>query len=639
MRRILLHIVLLFGCYNVVTHLNAQTPEEHYASVQKRLATGWNTWDTRSVLTHVLLPYGLAVDLHVLDDSGKRISRFRIGDRATDAPILQPGAHSYNGNYTDMTVSWHGYRIRIQSAARENKNMILVTPLAGNKKGGTLVVMPKTLWQRGNNITVGDSATFTLATRDRSVIISSFISGDFVKKNRAELHYSLDRPVTVCCGKQLGSEDVAVWIKENSEGLEQEKRRTGGEAYNHYDAMQSILGWNNIYDPSIRKVITPVSRIWSSEWFASSDFGGFTLFCWDAYFASLMFSVGDKDLAYANAVEMTKALTETGFVPNCYYSNGFRSRDRSQPPVGSMAVWVLYRRYREKWLLELLYQELLSWNRWWNRHRQDKGLLCLGSDPYEKVTYFRSEYDANTRYGAILESGLDNSPMYDAVTFDDKKHLLEQNDVGISSLYIMDCEYLSLIARELGYKKDYKELQRRAVGYRKNLAMLWDERKGSYYNRSTKSLLPNFRSSPTVFYPWLAKAPDGRQAERMLREHLLNPDEYWGTYAIPSVPRNDPAFHDNEYWRGRIWAPLNFLVYIGLRQYDFRQTAHTLAEKSGELIMKSWLSHGYIFENYNADTGVGDDVVRSDKFYHWGALLSYVMLIEEGIVDFEYFKY
>lgn len=113
--------------------------------------------------------------------------------------------------------------------------------------------------------------------------------------------------------------------------------------------MQSVLAWDNIYDPSIRKVITPVSRIWSSEWFASEDFGGFTLFCWDTYFAAMMLAVGSKELAYANAVEITKAITECGFIPNCFYSNGFKSRDRSQPPVGSLVVWMLYKQYKEKW--------------------------------------------------------------------------------------------------------------------------------------------------------------------------------------------------------------------------------------------------------------------------------------------------
>ena len=95
----------------------------------------------------------------------------------------------------------------------------------------------------------------------------------------------------------------------------------------------------------------------------------------------------------------------------------------------------------------------------------------------------------------------------------------------------------------------------------------------------------------------------------MIEAHLTNPDEYWGEYVIPATPRNDPAFSDNEYWRGRIWAPLNFLVYMGLRNYNFPDVRHQFAEKSKALLLKSWLKNGYVFENYNATTGEGDDEV------------------------------
>lgn len=33
------------------------TADSLYAAVQKQLARGWNTWDVRSVLTHVYMPY------------------------------------------------------------------------------------------------------------------------------------------------------------------------------------------------------------------------------------------------------------------------------------------------------------------------------------------------------------------------------------------------------------------------------------------------------------------------------------------------------------------------------------------------------------------------------------------------------
>jgi neutral trehalase len=161
---------------------------------------------------------------------------------------------------------------------------------------------------------------------------------------------------------------------------------------------------------------------------------------------------------------------------------------------------------------------------------------------------------------------------------------------------------------------------------------VWDNEDAFYYNRSTENGAFNKRTSPTNFYPLLAKVPSPEQAKRMLQAHLLNPEEYGGEWMIPSTPRNDPAFKDNTYWRGRIWAPLNYLVYEGLRNYNLPEVQKELADKSRALLFKSWLSEGYVFENYNADTGVGDDVGNSDKFYHWGALLGYISLIEHGYV-------
>ena len=133
----------------------------------------------------------------------------------------------------------------------------------------------------------------------------------------------------------------------------------------------------------------------------------------------------------------------------------------------------------------------------------------------------------------------------------------------------------------------------------------------------------------TNFYPLLAKTATPAQAERMIREHLLNDEEFWGEWVIPVTPRNDTAFYDNDYWRGRIWGPTNFLVYLGLQEYDCANVRQELAAKSRTLLLKDWLARGYIYENWNSVTGQGDDVGNSDKFYHWGALLGYITLLEK----------
>jgi hypothetical protein len=629
--------LLLFILYlsaatlNTLSAANPESPAKRYEQIQRKLASGWNTWDTYSVLNHVWLPQGLAVDIQLISADGERRDYFRIGERGEDAPLLHAGAHTYDGAYTDISVAWKGHKLRIRSAAEGMKNVILVTPQEGNKPGAQIVVVPKTMWKRAGNTSV-DGCNFTLSSFIHSFRVKGVVNGELIQSDKREIILSGNEPVAVCCDENLSPAEAENFVQSKGDAFAKANKERFGNEYESYNAMQSVLAWDNIFDPTINRVITPVSRIWNVNWALGEKTGGFVLFCWDTYFASLMISVGNKELAYANATEITNAITESGFVPNYYADHDNKSRDRSQPPVGSLVVWRIYQQYGEKWFLELLYDKLLTWNRWWMENRDVDGLLCWGSNPHEYVTYRRYE-SFNNRQSAILECGLDNSQMYDEVGFDAEKHLLKLNDAGLSSLYVMDCEYLAKIAGALGKTGDEQALRERAARYRKNLASLWDDQDAFYYNRSTEDGSLNKRTSPTNFYPLLAQAPTQDQARRMIQKHLLNPEEYGGEWIIPSTPRNDPAFKNNDYWRGRIWAPLNYLVYEGLRNYDLPEVRRELAGKSKALLMKSWLSNGYVFENYNATTGVGDDVDRSDKFYHWGALLGYISLMENGYIQ------
>jgi hypothetical protein len=636
--RIPFYILHFAFCIILITctpsaQLDVASAQKKYAEMQHNIASGWNTWDTRSVLRHVLLPHGVAVDIHFAAPDGKRADRFFIGNREEGSAQMRPGAHSYDGYYTDISVSWNGLNLRVESGADSLTNVILITPQVDNRKGGKVIISLQSLWQRENWFTV-DKSNFQIQTLWQNRIINGNAAGKFIEQNKNEIILSADDPVVINIGTEHSLNDAKQYISEHYDRFTEKNKKKYGEHYDEYNAMQNVLGWDNIYDPTIDRVITPVSRIWNVGWSNNKDLGGFVLFCWDTYFASMMLATDSRELAYANAVEITRGITEAGFVPNFYTENNYKSRDRSQPPVGSLAVWTIYEKYREKWFLELLYNDLLRWNRWWDNARQIDGLLCWGSSPYEPVTYRYWELvGVNETYGGALESGLDNSPMYDDVPFDILTHQQKLHDVGLNSLYVMDCRLLAKIAEELGQRRDAGELRERAEKYAGNLQTLWDVENAFYYNKRTDTKEFNRHTSPTNFYPLLAKVPTVEQAEAMLEKHLLNPQEFWGEWVIPATPRNDSAFADNTYWRGRIWAPLNFLVYLGLRNYDtpkINDARKQLAEKSRNLLLKSWNAHGYVFENYNADAGTGDDKENSDKFYHWGALLGFIDLIEQG---------
>jgi putative isomerase len=69
---------------------------------------------------------------------------------------------------------------------------------------------------------------------------------------------------------------------------------------------------------------------------------------------------------------------------------------------------------------------------------------------------------------------------------------------------------------------------------------------------------------------------------------------------------------------------MNYLVYLGLRNYDQPHVRAEYAEKSMALFEEEWKSNHHVHENYNAISGPGDDIASSDRFYHWGALLALI---------------
>ena len=69
--------------------------------------------------------------------------------------------------------------------------------------------------------------------------------------------------------------------------------------------------------------------------------------------------------------------------------------------------------------------------------------------------------EPTARQQAIYESGLDNTWVYDDSRFLLDKNVVCYNDVGLSAMYVMDCEFLAKIADELGYRKDVKEIRQR----------------------------------------------------------------------------------------------------------------------------------------------------------------------------------
>lgn len=606
-----------------------------YQKLQQEYMVGWHTWNVRSVLSHVHMPDGFALNVafkeyregHYLKET--LIGRFSGDNGSGKVEVAFPGIHAFDESYTEMSLKWCDMEIKVESTMDGDELVLLVTPIKKQVRPAMLVLEAGYLWGRPGWVEKKEDTLVAHGPKgDRVVYTTGVEMVDYnIPTQTAFLSVVLDGAVAFSTGKRVTLEEAKALLK-NRHAAYLEQTAQYGELHGMYEAMECALAWDTIYDAKNNRIVSPVSRLWSI------DSGGYVLFCWDNFFAGFMASLGNKELSYSNLREILNEKTKDGFVPNFAYATGQVSADRSQPPVGSAMLLETYRIWKDKWLVEDMYGDLLGWNEWFETHRMNpSGALCWGSEKIPSLYGNRWEVDGvHDTYGGALESGLDNSPMYDDVPLNKETNRLELEDVGLTGLYILDCRSLIELAKLLGKEEDIPVLQERMDRARKGLENLWDEENGFYYNRRTDTGEFSRRISPTNFYALFSPDVTPERQRRMADEHYYNEEEFYGEWMLPSIARNDSAYLDQNYWRGRVWAPLNFLVYLALTRTGLEDVRHDLAQKSQHLFNKEWEEHRHVHENYSSITGGGCDVGNSDKFYHWGALLCVIALADAGYI-------
>jgi len=126
-------------------------------AMNARLSKGWNTWNTRSVLSHVLLPEGFSINLQLVShQTGDTLKEALIGrsDYGTKERVI-PGPHAWDGSYTELVVEWQGICIGVRSAAVDNEFFLQISPIR-QSPGDTLLLDPQMLWGRTGEIRIKD---------------------------------------------------------------------------------------------------------------------------------------------------------------------------------------------------------------------------------------------------------------------------------------------------------------------------------------------------------------------------------------------------------------------------------------------------------------------------------------------------
>ena len=223
----------------------------------------------------------------------------------------------------------------------------------------------------------------------------------------------------------------------------------------------------------------------------------------------------------------------------------------------------------------------------------------------------RTQFDEHWKlwfWNYALQSGADNSA---SLTNDprDRSAILA---VDASVWTMREDEAMAVLARRLGFEPDAARYRAEAAQTRGAiLASLWNANEGLFLNRRRDTGAWVQAVSWSSFVPLAEGMVPHAQAERMIREHLLNPKEMRAPYGFRSLSASDPAYNNDAIikpysnWRGPIWINANYLDWIALRRYGFNSDAHWLAVTLAAALDRDIARWGSMHECYNAETGDG----------------------------------
>ena len=425
---------------------------------------------------------------------------------------------------------------------------------------------------------------------------------------------------------------VDEWIGEARAAWRRARPRVPAAPTDLVESITDNLMWTVLLQPETGRLYTPAGRRWIfPKPTADGPLPGpgpddWTVFGWDTFFNALLLSTVSGELAWSALLAGIESRYPNGNIPNWRSRHG-GTPDRSQPPIGSFATLRLHRIHPDPAALASAYRGLLDWCDWWvadkdGRPRREgltPGLLAWGSDtdlvpgpghvpPWEE--------GVSGHQRAAWESGQDDLPLWEEAEWDADRQILAMSAVDLCSYRALDLECLSRIARIVG---DGATARRLEGDYRHIVAamnrVLWSEPAGLYLDELPSG--PSTRVAASNFLPLIAGVPSPRRARRMI-EVLRDPARFQGDHMLPTISRDDPAFQDQQYWRGSIWPPMNYLVLQGLRRYAFDDLAHDLAWKGARMFLADRRRTGMCRENFDARTGAG----RGQRFQSWAPLFA-----------------
>lgn len=223
------------------------------------------------------------------------------------------------------------------------------------------------------------------------------------------------------------------------------------------------------------------------------------------------------------------------------------------------ALNMYYLSGRDSHYLDLLYTTLERFDNYLWRVRDSDGDGCL-----ETWCKYDTGEDHALRYGDAPDAWEEETPPQGC------------QFVPIASMDVMSYSYsaretLAKICHIRRNEKLKKQWMDKAASVQKKIqTYLWNEEKGACFDRDRNhNMMPVLIHNSLRAMYWHSLTP--HMAGRFVREHLLNPEEFWTPMPLPSVAVNDPLFCNvsTNNWSGQAEALTYQRAIRALENYGF----------------------------------------------------------------------
>jgi hypothetical protein len=386
---------------------------------------------------------------------------------------------------------------------------------------------------------------------------------------------------------------------------------------------------------------------------ARNDRGGYTVptdglypfqWNWDSAFVAWGFATHDVDRALAELEALASGQGEDGFIPHIVFhadADSYfpgpevwrtskakpRTSGITQPPVFATALRAIEERGADRARVAALYRVALANHRWWAAARDPggTGLVAIlhnwesGRDnnpawdgPFERVPEtttttiqrrdtghvdpsMRPTDQEYRRYIHLVDRyaglGWDPARMWADTPF-------KVADVGINAILIAAEADLAILAGRHGTPAERREIEARRERMTAAMASLWHEGLGQYVSRDLMSGRLLDTPGSGGFLPLLTDAPGADTVERMAVsvETMLAR----GIHPVPSTFPGAARFDARRYWRGPVWAVVNWMIARGFDRHGRGDLGARIDGATRALIER----HGFA-ENFDPLTGEG----------------------------------